>query len=300
MTASTLEGDGAEDAAVVRALLDSQSPQWGGLPLQPMTTSGTEHATYRLGDDHVVRVPRDVDAEQGLRKEVAWLRRVADHLPVDVPVVEHVGEHAPVTGGAWAVNRWVPGEDVAERVLAGDIPLGWADSIAAILMALRAFDLNAVAQSQWPRGSRGGHLRERVAVLNGQVDPLAGPLDPTPVAGVVEAALRSGTPDARAVLLHADLIPGNLVAQGNRLTGLLDFGTLTTGFAAWDLTPAWWVLDAPARQRLRELLDVDDTSWAWGRAFAAAQGLLADWYYRPRRHALAPLGARAVSEALAQ
>ena len=109
--------------------------------------------------------------------------------------------------------------------------------------------------------------------------------------------------DAESVLteedfLHGDLIPGNLLLTRGRLSGLIDLGTLTTGFPAWDLTCAWWVLGATGRRRLRDRLDVDDASWVWGRALAATQGLLADWFYAPRGHALAPLGARAVRECL--
>ena len=283
---------------LVRSLVDGQCPQWRNLALQPMTTSGTEHTTYRLGDELLVRVPRDADAEAGLHKEIDWLPRLRGRLPLEVPVVEHVGTPTEDYPHAWTVNHWIEGDDVATRVLAGDVPPSWADTLAATLSALRAVDLDALPPEQWPRGSRGGHLSERAEGLDQRDDFVAGTLDATPVRGVVDAALGAGTPDDTSVLLHADLIPGNLVARGDELVGLLDFGTLTTGYAATDLTPAWWVLDSAGRQRFRTLLDVDDVSWAWGRACAAIQGRIAHWIYEPRGHALAPLGARAVTEVL--
>ena len=212
-------------------------------------------------------------------------------------MVEHVGEPTEGCPHAWTVNRWIDGEDVATRVLSGTVPVAWADTLAETLSALRDIDLTAVPQDDWPHGSRGGHLRDRAAGLDQADDAVSGPLDATPVRGIVDEALLAGTPDGSCVVLHADLIPGNLVARGDELVGLLDFGTLTTGYAATDLTPAWWVLDHAGRERLRALLEVDDVSWAWGRAFAAIQGHLAHWIYAPRGHALAPLGARAVAEA---
>ena len=296
---STLfEGQTAADLPLVRALVDAQVPAWRHLPLRAMQTSGTEHSTFRLGRELLVRLPRDATAEQGLRKEIDGLPRLRGRLPLEVPVIEFVGEPADGYPHAWTVNHWIDGEDVAARVLSGTVPPGWADTLAETLSALRGVDLAEVPSAQWPRGSRGGHLSDRAAGLDDSDDVVSGPLDATPIRGVVDDALAAGTPPDTPVLLHADLIPGNLVARGDELVGLLDFGTLTTGYAATDLTPAWWVLDGAGRERFRRLLDVDDVSWAWGRACAAIQGCFAHWIYEPRGHALAPLGARAVAEAL--
>ena len=292
------EGETPVDLETVRAFVGAQCPQWSSLPLRAMTTSGTEHTTYRLGNDLVVRVPRDADAEAGLPKEVEWVPRLRERIALEVPVVEHVGAPTPQYPHAWTVNRWIAGDDASSHVLAGDIPLHWADTLAELVRSLRGVSVDAVSPEQVPEGGRGGHLRDRIEGLISATDPVSGPLDPSPVRHLVEAALAAGTPDPGPVLLHADLIPGNLVVREGEIVGLLDFGTLTTGYASWDLTPAWWVLDVAGRTRFRELLGVDDVSWAWGRAFAAAQGLMADWFYAPRGHALAPLGARAVAEAL--
>ena len=37
------------DAALVRALLAGQFPQWAGLPVERVESSGTDHAIYRIG-----------------------------------------------------------------------------------------------------------------------------------------------------------------------------------------------------------------------------------------------------------
>lgn len=292
------EGETPIDLDTVRSFVSAQCPQWRDLPLRAMTTSGTEHTTYRLGDDLLVRVPRDADAEAGLRKEIAWLPRLRRHSTLEMPIIEHVGQPTAAHPHTWTVNRWISGDDASARVLAGDIPEEWADTLAELVTTLRSANLGAVAPADLPQGQRGGHLEGRIEALRSATDPVSGPLDSTRIAPLLDDALSAGTPDPGPFLLHADLIPGNLVMRENQLVGLLDFGTLTTGYAAWDLTSAWWVLDGAGRTRFRELLEVDDVSWAWGRAFAASQGLMAEWFYAPRGHALAPLGARAVAEAL--
>ena len=45
------------------------------------------------------------------------------------------------------------------------------------------------------------------------------------------------------MLVHGDLIPGNLLVAGGRLTSVLDWGGLGAGDPAQDLDPAWSVLD---------------------------------------------------------
>jgi aminoglycoside phosphotransferase (APT) family kinase protein len=294
-----LDADGR--TALVRRLLSGALPGAADQPLRRLTTSGTEHDVWRIGADLVLRLPRDADAETGLRKESAWWPLLRPHLPewLAVPEIVHAGEPSEDFPRTWLVSRWVPGTDAAAAVLAGadhESEVAWGAALSEIVTALRGFELGTLAPAEWPAGGRGGHLRDRLADL-ATTDPVAGRPDPAPIRGLIDRAL-AVTPPAERVLLHGDLIPGNLLLTRGRLSGLIDLGTLTTGFPAWDLTCAWWVLGATGRRRLRDRLDVDDASWVWGRALAATQGLLADWYYAPRGHALAPLGARAVRECL--
>lgn len=50
--------DVAIDEALVRRLLAAQFPQWADLPISPVPVSGMDNATYRLGEDMSVRLPR--------------------------------------------------------------------------------------------------------------------------------------------------------------------------------------------------------------------------------------------------
>jgi aminoglycoside phosphotransferase (APT) family kinase protein len=43
---------------LVHTLLESQCPQWANLPLKAITSSGTDNALFRLGNEYVVRLPR--------------------------------------------------------------------------------------------------------------------------------------------------------------------------------------------------------------------------------------------------
>lgn len=295
------EGETPVTEGTVRGLLRDQCPAWAALPLRLLRTSGTEHTTWRLGDRLLVRMPRHTDAELGLVKEVGWWPRLRGVLRVQTPEVVHVGSPTPDYPHAWAVNTWLVGADCASTVLSGAVPSEWADTLAELILALRAVDLGGLAPEDLPAGGRGGHLRERISGLHEARDWLRTRPQGAAADDVVAAAA-AVEPDPERVLLHADLIPGNLVVRDGLIVGLLDLGTLTTGYPAWDLTCAWWVLDARGRVRLRSALelDLDDPSWLWGRAFGLLQGSAAWWYYEAKGHPLAALGARAVEHAIAR
>ena len=42
---------------LVERLVADQLPQWAGLPVQRVESSGTDNAMFRLGDDLVARMP---------------------------------------------------------------------------------------------------------------------------------------------------------------------------------------------------------------------------------------------------
>jgi aminoglycoside phosphotransferase (APT) family kinase protein len=101
------------------------------------------------------------------------------------------------------------------------------------------------------------------------------------------------------VWVHSDLLPGNLLARRGRLSAVIDFGCVGVGDPACDVMVAWTVLSGHSRGLFRESADIDDTTWARGRGWALAWGLMAEHHYRATNPALASVGRRAVSEALA-
>lgn len=107
------------------------------------------------------------------------------------------------------------------------------------------------------------------------------------VAALWEEALRTPDWDGPPVWLHADLMPGNLLVNGGRLTAVIDFGCTGAGDPACDLFPAWNLLPADARKVFREALGVDDATWIRGRARTLSQALIALPHYRTTNRAMA-------------
>jgi len=67
------------------------------------------------------------------------------------------------------------------------------------------------------------------------------------------------------VLVHADLLPANLLVRNGRLTAVIDLGTRRGGDPAADIAPAWHLLDRDSRRVWRAELDPDDATWTRGR-----------------------------------
>jgi aminoglycoside phosphotransferase (APT) family kinase protein len=111
------------------------------------------------------------------------------------------------------------------------------------------------------------------------ITALAGEIDAAAAAAVWEQALAASVWPKEPVLLHGDLDARNLLVTDGRLSGLLDFGTLTAGDPAADVMVAWKMLTREARARFREELGVDDATWIRARGWALSQAVIALGYY---------------------
>lgn len=278
------------DADLVRRLVAAQFPQWSGLPVEPVDSSGTSNAIFRLGDELAVRLPRVEWTRSGLDTELAWLPALAPRLPVAVPAPVAVGEPGDGYPWRWAVCRWCDGEIPAP----GRAGVGVARDLARFLHALRAVDPTGA-----PRGSnRGAPLATRDRMRPAAED-LRDEFDVAAILSVWEAALAAPEWDRDPVWLHGDLLPANLLVEGDTLTAVLDFGCLTLGDPACDAMAAWTVFAGDARAVYREALGVDDAAWARSKGWALSFAVVALPYYRDRNPTICAAARHAIAEVLA-
>ena len=97
----------AIDAELVRALLTSQFPEFAGLQVRAVQSTGTVNAIFRLGDELCVRLPRTASWADDIEAECRWLPELAPHLSLAVP--EPVAKGTPGAGYpySWAIYRWI-------------------------------------------------------------------------------------------------------------------------------------------------------------------------------------------------
>jgi aminoglycoside phosphotransferase (APT) family kinase protein len=266
------------DVDLVRALVDRDLPQYSGLPLRPLGASGSTNALYRLGEELLVRLPRQPGSGAGITKEARWCHLVGQHLPVDVPEIEAIGEPGFGYPEQWSVVRWLEGEVphvVTRPGVVDPARAGLARDLAGVVTAIRDVDLPPDALSDPDlRWYRGDPLALRDAVTRQAVDECSRieglGLDLDAVLACWEEAMTlpgaGGTSVER--WYHGDLLAENLLVRDGHLTAVLDFGGLAVGDPTVDLMVAWEVLDVASRRTFRESVGADESTWLRGRAWA--------------------------------
>lgn len=281
------------DGNLVARLIATQFPQWAELPLRLVTSAGTVHALYRLGDELVVRLPRLGVPDEEVDKEHKWLPRLAPRLPVAIPAPHGRGVPAEGYPYPWSVYSWLEGENPSANRLPD--PEGLARDLAAFIVALQGVSAEDAPIS--PRGTRTLALLDMPT--RNAIEQSRGLIDMDAATAAWEAALRKPEWRAPDVWVHADLLPGNLLVHRGRLSAVIDFGSVGLGDPASDVSVAWSLLPGRARRVLRDSLEVDDATWARGRGLALAIALAALPYYQHSNPVFAKVARRTIAEVLA-
>ena len=295
-------------APTVRALVDDQFPQWRELPVRAIASQGTVNAIFRIGDGLAARFPlrardagrtrRELEAEAQAARELAGRTRFRTPEPVAL------GEPGAGYPLPWSVQTWLPGivataDDPAESA-------GFAHDLAEFIQGVRAIGTGG----RTFRGQgRGGDLRSHDAWMEECFRHSEHLLDVPWLRRMwqeMRVLPRGPGPD---VMTHGDLIPGNVLVEGGRLTGerlagerlagerltgVLDVGGLGPADPALDLVGAWHSRcsrPATGRQVLRDAPGLRRPGMAErGRAWAFEQAMGVTWYYVDTNPAMSRMG----------
>jgi aminoglycoside phosphotransferase (APT) family kinase protein len=229
------------EAATVRLLLDAECPRLAGQPIH-LVGEGWDSFTFRVGQQHAVRLPRRAAAVALLGNEQRWLPGLALRLPLAVPAPLHAGRPGEWFPWPWSVVNWIPG-DTAECH-------GFSSADTALL-AETLVALHQPAPDDAPVNPfRGVPLRSRNNMVGERLSRLAEHpgVDAPRLAAVWRAACGAPAEEER-VWVHGDLHPRNVVVRDGALAGLIDWGDLHGGDAATDLACAWLLIDSAPRRR---------------------------------------------------
>jgi aminoglycoside phosphotransferase (APT) family kinase protein len=167
--------------------------------------------------------------------------------------------------------------------------------VAQFVAALRRIDL-----AGGPPASRGAPLAMRDEATRTAIAALEGMIDTDAATAAWDAAVETPAWSGAPVWVHGDLLPGNVLVQAGRVTGVIDFSGMGVGDPACDLMIAWGLFSGERRHAFRAALAVDDATWARGRGHALSQALIFIPYYLHTN----PVGVRAaqrtVDEVLAE
>ena len=222
-------------ADLVRRLLADQHPDLARLPVE-FLANGWDNELYRVGDALVARLPRRALGAQIIVNEQRWLPALAPRLPLPIPSPERTGVPACGYPYSWSVVPYLPGVPAAA---AGSFdPAAAAAAVGGFLGAL-----HAPAPADAPANPfRGVPLAERASTFAANLALLGGHVDRDAVLRAWVAALTAPGYDGPPVWLHGDLHPANILVNDGQVSGVIDFGDITAGDPASDLSVAWMLL----------------------------------------------------------
>ena len=276
------------DAELVRALVRRAMPEYADAPVRRVASSGSTNALFRLGEEFLLRFPRQPGGSVTIPKEATWLPVLRPRLPVAVPDVVAVFEPGPEYPERWSVVRWIDGQhpelirpETSADPRRGDLARG----LAAVLEAFKQTEVPGEAVSdpllQWYRGEPLATMdlvtRENIERCR-SLEHLEFDLDAAERIWDEAMKLPGAADRTTPRWYHGDLAAENLLVRDGKLAAVLDFGALSVGDPTVDLVVAWEVLDPPARELFRQQVGVDDVTWLRGRAWALSITLMI-WYY---------------------
>jgi aminoglycoside phosphotransferase (APT) family kinase protein len=221
-------------ADLVRRLLADQHPDLARLPVE-FLANGWDNELYRVGDGLVARLPRRALSAQIIMNEQRWLPGLASRLPLPIPRPERTGRPACGYPYSWSVVPYLPGVPAAASSFD---PAAAAAAVGGFLGALHVpapADAPANPFRGVPLAERAGTFAANLALLGDQVDRDA-------VLGAWVTALTAPGYDGPPVWLHGDLHPANILVNDGQVSGVIDFGDITAGDPAGDLSVAWMLL----------------------------------------------------------
>jgi aminoglycoside phosphotransferase (APT) family kinase protein len=222
-------------ADLVRRLLADQHPDLARLPVE-FLANGWDNELYRVGDELVARLPRRALGAQIITNEQRWLPGLAPRLPLPIPYPERTGVPGCGYPYSWSVVPYLPGVPAAQA--SSFDPARAAAAVGGFLGVLHVpapADAPANPFRGVPLAERAGTFAANLTLIGGQVDRHA-------VLRAWDAALAAPRYDGPPVWLHGDLHPANILVNDGQVSGVIDFGDITAGDPASDLSVAWMLL----------------------------------------------------------
>ncbi|SCF61881.1 aminoglycoside phosphotransferase family protein [Streptomyces sp. Ncost-T10-10d] len=283
-------------AEMVATLIQEQFPQWSDKEIRLLQSTGTVNAIFRIGNDLSARFPlRLTDAAEALavlKQEAQASAELAQASRFPTPEPVALGEPGAGYPMPWSVQTWLPGTVASDADPSGSD--AFAQDLATFIAALRT----AETRGRLFNGEgRGGVLTHHDEWMEKCFEESEGLLD-VPRLRQVWSRLRELPRTSADVMSHGDLIPGNVLVAGDRLSGVLDTGGFGPADPALDLVSAWHLMQRGPREVLRRTLGCDDLEWERGKAWAFVQAMGAVWYYVESNPMMSRMGRRTLDRIL--
>lgn len=293
MTARMHEDQVDVTAELVARLVAAQFPRWRDEPVRALDSPGTVNAVFRLGERLVVRLPLQPGAADLVHREFDAARELfgVTRFPTPQPlVIGAPGEGYPFE---WSILTWVPGTSADEVDVAQSS--GLAHDLARFVRDVRSLPLHG---RRFAGTGRGGDLHAHDAWMAECFERSESLLD-VPRLRALWSGFRRLPHVSADVVVHGDLIPGNVLVTDGRLAGVLDVGGLAPADPALDLIVGWHLFERPVREEFRTAVGCDGLAWVRSQAWAFQQAMGLVWYYELTNPRMSALGRSTLARILA-
>lgn len=232
------------DEALARRLL-AQFPELEIEALR-LLGYGWDYTIWVVDDLYAFRFPRRQMVVPGTEQEVAILPKLAPLLPLPVPAPVHVGRPTEEYPWPFFGSLLLPGKEISEAGLVGETRLAVALQLAEFLRSLHAIEL----EESLPLDVNGrADMARRVSLTHqtlAEIEQLGIWRAPPSVAAILDEAEQLGPAELTAVV-HGDLHFRQVLVEGERVTGVIDWVDVCRSDPAIDLSMLWSFLEPSER-----------------------------------------------------
>lgn len=192
-------------------------------------------------------------------------------MPLKIPKPVATGQADEEYPFKWAIYEWIEGETAVSSKVKD--PNEFARDLGGFLKKLQLLDTQNVPAPGSHNFYRGGKLSYYQDDVEEALKLLQHTVDQKAAQEIWERAISSKW-EKEPVWIHGDVSGGNLLTLDGKLSAVIDWGMLAAGDPACDLAISWTLFRGGNRSVFKEVLDLDEATWARGRGWTLWKALI--------------------------
>lgn len=252
---------------LAKKLIINQFPEYAHLSVREVEKQGHDNRTYRLGEDMLIRMPTAESYALAIPKEYELLPKLATRLNTSIPTPLKMGMPSADYPYPFSIYKWLEGQSANHVQIDEATQESIALQLAAFLKTLhRIKDVDGPlpGRHNWWRGDYVSvydkEAREQISSLTDSIDSAA-------ALNLWEKSCVTKWRKA-PVWIHGDFASSNILIKDNKLSGVIDFGSMGMGDPACDLVITWTYLSGKAREVFIKEMDLDADTWLRAKGWA--------------------------------
>ena len=252
---------------VARRLIEEQFTEYSHLEIKPVEFSGWDNATFHLGDEMLIRLPRGEAYALKVPKEHSLITKLGKQLLIPIPKPVAMGRPSKDYPWNWSIYKYLEGES-ANSIELSDADLeNIAYELANFLNELHKIDTKGTPFPGLHNYWRGEHFTVYECGALKYFKDLRDIINSDKVIKLWEKAAATKW-EKPPVWIHGDLAPENFLIKDGSLSAVIDFGGCSIGDPACDLVIAFTFFKGKSREIFKKQVNLDENTWLRAKAWA--------------------------------